>query len=132
MRRIITFGTFDVLHVGHIRILKRAKAYGDHLTIGLSSDELNISKKGRSPVYPYTSRKEILTSLRFVDEVFMEESLEKKREYIINHKADALVMGNDWEGKFDEFNDICKVIYLPRTPSISTTEIIEIIKEADI
>ena len=129
MRRIITFGTFDVLHVGHIRILKRAKAYGDHLTVGLTSDELNFSKKGRNPIYPYSSREELLSSLRFVDEVFMEESLEKKREYIIQHMADALVMGNDWEGKFDEFKDICDVIYLPRTPSISTTEIIEIIRD---
>ena len=130
MRRIITFGTFDVLHIGHIRILKRARAEGNSLTVGLSSDELNISKKGRAPIYPYNSRKELLTSLRFVDHVFMEESLEKKRDYIIEHNADVLIMGDDWYGKFDEFNDICEVIYLPRTPSISTTELIEIIKES--
>lgn len=129
LRRIITFGTFDVLHVGHIRILNRARSHGDHLTVGLSSDELNLNKKGRCPVYPYQSRLELLTSLRFVDNVFKEESLELKREYILQHKADVLVMGNDWEGKFDEFKDICDVVYLPRTPSISTTEIIEIIKE---
>ncbi|WP_414829204.1 adenylyltransferase/cytidyltransferase family protein [Alteromonas sp. H39] len=129
MRRIITFGTFDVLHIGHIRILKRAKAHGDHLTVGLSSDELNFSKKGRNPIYSFDARLELLSSLRFVDEVFKEESLEQKRVYIIKHHADVLVMGNDWEGRFDEFNDICEVIYLPRTPSVSTTEIIEIIKE---
>ena len=129
MKNIITFGTFDVLHVGHIRILKRARSYGDHLTVGLSSDQLNMNKKGRNPVYPYTSREELLTSMRFVDAVFMEESLEQKRQYILDHQADALVMGNDWEGKFDEFKDICEVIYLPRTPSVSTTEIIEIIKD---
>ncbi len=129
MKKIITFGTFDVLHVGHIRILKRARSYGDHLTVGLSSDQLNMNKKGRNPVYPYTSREELLTSMRFVDAVFMEESLEQKRQYILDHQADALVMGNDWEGKFDEFKDICEVIYLPRTPSVSTTEIIEIIKD---
>lgn len=129
MRRIITFGTFDVLHIGHVRILNRARAHGDHLTVGLSSDELNFSKKGRNPIYPFDSRKELVSSLRFVDHVFKEESLEKKREYILQHNADALVMGNDWEGKFDEFRDICEVIYLPRTPSISTTEIIEVIKE---
>ena len=92
MRRVITFGTFDVLHIGHIRILKRARAEGDALIVGLSS--------------------------------------EKKRDYIIQHKADVLVMGDDWYGKFDEFKDICDVVYLPRTPSISTTEIIEIIKES--
>ncbi len=131
MRRIITFGTFDVLHIGHIRILKRARAHGDHLIVGISSDELNFSKKGRNPIYPYTSRLELISSLRFVDEVFKEESLEKKRDYIIEHKADALVMGDDWAGKFNQFEDICDVIYLPRTPSISTTEVIEIIKESN-
>jgi len=130
LRRIITFGTFDVLHIGHIRILKRARAEGDYLIVGLSSDELNFSKKGRTPIYPYNSRKELLTSLRFVDSVFMEESLEKKRDYIIEHKADVLIMGDDWHGKFDEFKDVCEVVYLPRTPSISTTELIEIIKES--
>jgi len=129
LRRIITFGTFDVLHIGHIRILKRARALGDHLTVGISSDELNFSKKGRNPIYPYTSREELLTSMRFVDDAFMEESLEKKRDYIRQYNADVLVMGDDWQGKFDEFKDCCEVVYLPRTPSISTTEIIEIIKE---
>ncbi len=129
MRKIITFGTFDVLHIGHIRILKRAREHGDHLIVGLSSDQLNFSKKGRNPVYPFASREELLTSMRFVDEVFKEESLEQKREYILKYNADVLVMGDDWAGKFDEFKDVCDVIYLPRTPSISTTEIIEIIKE---
>ena len=101
----------------------------DHLIVGVSSDQLNFNKKGRNPVYPLSSRREIIESLEFVDEVFVEESLEKKREYIQYYQADYLVMGNDWEGKFDEFSDICEVIYLPRTPSISTTEIIEVIKE---
>ncbi|NDV90530.1 adenylyltransferase/cytidyltransferase family protein [Alteromonas sp. 345S023] len=131
MRRIITFGTFDVLHIGHIRILKRAREYGDYLIVGVSSDALNFSKKGRNPIYPYSSRKELLASMRFVDEVFMEESLEKKREYIVKSQADVLVMGDDWKGKFDEFKDVCEVVYLPRTPSISTTEIIEIIKDSN-
>ena len=129
MRKIITFGTFDVLHIGHIRILKRAREHGDHLIVGLSSDELNFNKKGRNPIYSFQSREELLSSMRFVDEVFKEESLEQKREYILKYNADVLVMGDDWAGKFDEFKDVCDVIYLPRTPSISTTEIIEIIKE---
>ena len=129
MRKIITFGTFDVLHIGHIRILKRAREHGDHLIVGLSSDELNFNKKGRNPIYSFQSREELLSSMRFVDEVFKEESLEQKREYILKYNADVLVMGDDWAGKFDEFKDVCEVIYIPRTPSISTTEIIEIIKE---
>lgn len=129
MSKIITFGTFDVLHIGHIRILKRAREHGDHLIVGLSSDELNFNKKGRNPIYSFQSREELLSSMRFVDEVFKEESLEQKREYILKYNADVLVMGDDWAGKFDEFKDVCEVIYLPRTPSISTTEIIEIIKE---
>lgn len=129
MKKVITFGTFDVFHIGHVRLLKRAKQQGDYLIVGISSDELNISKKGRAPVYPLASRQEIIESLRFVDEVFVEESLEKKRQYINDFKADILLMGDDWEGKFDEFSDICEVRYLPRTPSISTTELIEIIKD---
>lgn len=129
MRRIITFGTFDVLHIGHVRILQRARDLGDYLIVGVSSDELNFSKKGRNPVYPYANRVELLSALKCVDEIFKEESLALKREYILEHKADALVMGDDWKGRFDEFRDICEVVYLPRTPSISTTEIIEIIKD---
>ena len=128
---IITFGTFDLIHIGHINILKKAKYYNNKnnkLIVGISSDEFSFQKKNKYTVYNQNQRKEILESLRFVDQVFFEESFDKKREYIINNNANILIMGNDWEGKFDEFNDICKVIYLPRTPSISTTEIIEIIK----
>lgn len=124
---MITFGTFDILHYGHIRILQRAKEMGTSLIVGVSSDALNEKKKGRKPVYSEFERMEIIRSLRCVDEVFLEESLEKKSEYILNNSADILVMGNDWEGKFDEFQDICKVHYLERTPSISTTSIIEVL-----
>ncbi|WP_218563870.1 adenylyltransferase/cytidyltransferase family protein [Marinospirillum perlucidum] len=127
--RIITFGSFDILHYGHIRLLKRARELGDELLVGVSSDQLNFNKKGRTPVYSEFERMEILKSLRFVDAVFLEESLEKKREYLLEYRADMLVMGNDWEGKFDEFRDICQVHYLERTPSISTTSIIEVVKE---
>ncbi|WP_206484687.1 adenylyltransferase/cytidyltransferase family protein [Thalassotalea sp. G2M2-11] len=129
MTRVITFGTFDIFHVGHLNILKRAAEYGDYLIVGVSTDALNFSKKQRYPVCPQNSRAEIVDALACVDHVFYEESLELKRQYIIDHKADFLVMGDDWQGKFDEFSDICKVVYLPRTPSISTTELIEIVKE---
>jgi len=126
--KVITFGTFDVFHVGHVNILERARLHGDHLIVGVSSDNLNMKKKHRYPIYSQEDRMHIIRSLRFVDEVFIEESLELKEEYIKYYNADALVMGDDWAGKFDQFKSLCDVIYLPRTPSISTTEIIEIVK----
>ncbi len=122
---VITFGTFDVLHVGHVRVLNRAAEFGDRLVVGVSSDALNFSKKGRKPIFDQDERLEIVANLKVVHAVFVEESLELKREYVLEHHADVLVMGDDWEGKFDFLNDICKVVYLPRTPSISTTGIIE-------
>ncbi len=125
---VITFGTFDILHIGHIKIIKRARELGDRLIVGVSSDALNFSKKQRYPVYTQEERMTIIESLRFVDEVFLEESLELKRDYLIKYKADILVMGDDWKGKFDVFSDICQVVYLPRTPSVSTTSIIEVVK----
>ena len=122
---VITFGTFDVLHVGHVRVLTRSAALGDRLVVGVSSDALNFSKKGRNPVFSQDERVEIVASLKVVDKVFVEESLEQKRDYVLEHEADILVMGDDWSGKFDYLSDICKVVYLPRTPSVSTTAIIE-------
>lgn len=129
MKRVITFGTFDIFHVGHINILERAKALGDYLMVGVSSDELNLSKKGRNPVYSEEERVKIISSLRCVDEVFIEHSLDLKGHYITDKKADLLVMGDDWAGRFDEFRHLCEVEYLPRTPSISTTEIIEVVRK---
>jgi glycerol-3-phosphate cytidylyltransferase len=129
MTRVITFGTFDVFHIGHVNIFKRAKTLGDTLIVGVSSDALNKEKKGRAPIYSLKSRLDIIEAIRYVDEVFVEESMALKRHYILEHKADVLVMGNDWQGRFDELNDICRVSYLPRTPSVSTTEIIEVIKD---
>ncbi|EHS0476501.1 TPA: adenylyltransferase/cytidyltransferase family protein, partial [Escherichia coli] len=123
MKRIITFGTFDVFHVGHINIIERAKKLGDYLIVGVSSDELNFSKKQRYPIYNQTDRLKIISSMKCVDEVFIEESLELKLEYIKKYKADILVMGDDWTGRFDWVKTDCEVIYLPRTPSVSTTEI---------
>ncbi|WP_062263169.1 adenylyltransferase/cytidyltransferase family protein [Endozoicomonas arenosclerae] len=128
MKNVITFGTFDVFHFGHARILERAKEHGDRLIVGVSTDNLNLKKKSRRPLYKQNERLHIINSLKSVDMAFYEESLEMKREYIIQHNAHTLVMGDDWKGKFDHLNDICDVVYLERTPSISTTEIIEIIR----
>lgn len=128
MKRIITFGTFDVFHIGHLRILERARALGDYLIVGISTDQMNFDKKGRYPVYNQEERREIIAALRCVDEVFWEESLAQKRQYLQTYRADVLVMGDDWAGKFDEFMDICEVKYLTRTPSISTTAVIEKIR----
>jgi glycerol-3-phosphate cytidylyltransferase len=128
MKRIVTFGTFDVFHVGHLRILERARLLGDCLIVGVSTDALNFSKKGRNPLYSQNERLEIISALRCVDNVFLEESLELKRYYLKTYKADVLVMGDDWAGKFDEFKEICQIKYLPRTPSISTTAVIEKIR----
>ncbi len=127
-KTVITFGTFDVFHVGHLRILERAASHGDKLIVGVSTDQLNFDKKGRAPVYDQHQRLEIICALRCVAEVFFEESLELKRHYLEVHQADVLVMGDDWRGKFDEFTDICQVFYLERTPAISTTQVIEQIR----
>ena len=129
MRKVIlTFGTFDVFHVGHLRILERARALGDALIVGISTDQLNFEKKGRKPVYNEIERSEIVRALKCVDQVFMEESLDLKAQYIRQYTPHTLVMGDDWDGKFDEFKTLCEVVYLPRTPAISTTEVIEKIR----
>jgi glycerol-3-phosphate cytidylyltransferase len=124
-RTVITFGTFDVLHVGHIRILQRAADLGDRLVVGVSADALNLAKKGRPPVFSEEERMEIVGSLKMVDEVFLEESLEQKKDYILKYHADVLAMGDDWKGRFDWVSDVCDVVYFPRTPSVSTTGLIE-------
>jgi glycerol-3-phosphate cytidylyltransferase len=126
--RVVTFGTFDVFHVGHLSILERARACGANLTVGVSTDRLNLAKKGRASVYPEHERRRIINALQCVDATFLEESLEDKRAYLETAGADVLVMGDDWRGRFDHLNDICHVVYLPRTPSISTTATIERIR----
>ncbi|EIA89733.1 MULTISPECIES: adenylyltransferase/cytidyltransferase family protein [Campylobacter] len=128
MKNVITFGTFDLFHYGHLRILERAASLGDKLIVGVSSDSLNFAKKHRYPIYSEQERLNIISSLKCVSCVFLEEALELKRDYLLKYQANILVMGDDWKGKFDCFNDICDIIYFERTPSISTTEIIERIK----
>ncbi len=124
----LTFGTFDVFHLGHLRILERAADLADTLTVGVSTDALNVAKKGREPVYSEFERCEIVRGLRCVDQVFLEESLEQKADYIQKYEADVLVMGDDWQGRFDHLSELCQVVYLPRTPAISTTVVIEKIR----
>lgn len=123
MKRVITYGTFDLLHYGHIRLLQRAKAYGDYLIVALSTDEFNWDSKGKKNYFSYEQRRNILEAVRYVDLIIPEESWEQKRSDIKEYHIDTFVIGEDWSGKFDFLNDLCQVIYLPRTPEISTTQI---------
>lgn len=128
MKTVITFGTFDVFHLGHLKLLLRAKTYGDHLVVGVSTDQLNFEKKGHYPIYSESERQQIVAAMRCVDQTFMEEALELKEQYIKQFSADVLVMGDDWRGKFDGCKTLCEVVYLERTPAISTTAVIEKIR----
>ncbi|MBQ7888182.1 MAG: glycerol-3-phosphate cytidylyltransferase [Erysipelotrichaceae bacterium] len=122
MKRVITYGTFDLLHWGHVELLKRAKALGDYLIVALSTDEFN-QIKGKKAYHNYDERKVMLEALRTVDLVIPEESWIQKRHDILEYHVDVLVMGDDWKGQFDELSDICEVIYLSRTEGISTSKI---------
>ncbi|MCG7301511.1 glycerol-3-phosphate cytidylyltransferase [Brevibacterium ravenspurgense] len=122
MRRVITYGTFDLLHYGHIRLLQRCKAQGDYLVVALSTDEFNAGK-GKKSYFSWDDRKNMLEAIRYVDLVIPENTWEQKRTDIEKYHIDTFVMGDDWEGKFDDLKDLCDVVYLPRTPEISTTKI---------
>ena len=122
MKTVITYGTFDLFHVGHIRLLKRLRALGDELIVGLSSDEFNLIK-GKNSFFSYEERAEILESCKYVTKVFPEHNWEQKRNDIKKYNATIFAMGDDWQGKFDELTDLCEVVYLPRTEDISTTTI---------
>lgn len=122
MKTVITYGTFDILHIGHINLLRRARALGDRLVVGLSSDEFNRGKH-KSSLLNYENRKVVIESIRYVDEVFPEHNWEQKVDDIKRYGVSIFVMGHDWEGKFDFLSEFCEVRYLPRTEDISTTEI---------
>lgn len=116
----ITYGTFDLFHIGHLRLLQRLDQLADRLIVGVSTDEFN-ALKGKKCTIPFAHRAEIVEHLRFVDAVFPENDWEQKRSDVLKYKADIFAMGDDWVGEFDELNDICEVIYLPRTPEISSS-----------
>lgn len=125
MKRVITYGTFDLLHYGHINLLRRAKKLGDYLIVALSTDEFNRDMKNKLCYFSYEQRKELLEAIRYVDLVIPETSWEQKKTDISLYHIDTFVMGDDWEGKFDFLKEQCEVVYLPRTEEISTTKIKE-------
>ena len=123
MKRVITDGTFDLLHYGHINILRRAKALGDYLVVVVSTAEFNWNEKQKKCYFTYEERKAMLEAIRYVDLVVPEENWEQKVTDVQKYQIDTFVMGDDWTGKFDFLKDYCEVVYLPRTPEISTTQI---------
>jgi glycerol-3-phosphate cytidylyltransferase len=128
MKKVITYGTFDLFHYGHLRILERAKALGDYLIVAVSTDEFNAIK-GKYCTYPYEHRAEIVKAIKFVDEVIPENNWEQKIDDVKNHDIDIFAMGSDWKGKFDFLKEYCEVIYFERTDNISTTQIKEEIRK---
>ncbi|MFV8458705.1 glycerol-3-phosphate cytidylyltransferase [Vibrio owensii] len=122
MKTIITYGTFDLFHIGHVRLLKRLSKLGDKLVVGVSTDEFN-KKKGKKSYFSFDERSEIVSSCKYVDVVFSESDWNQKESDIKNFNADVFAMGDDWKGKFDHLSEFCQVIYLTRTEDISTTDI---------
>lgn len=128
MRKVITYGTFDLLHYGHIELLKRARSLGDYLVVAISSDEFNAIK-GKKSFFDFEHRRRMLEAVRYVDLVIAEDDWEQKPRDIKNLNIDVFVMGDDWAGKFDDqLKNLCEVVYLPRTPNISTTDIKSMLK----
>ena len=124
MKRVITYGTFDLLHYGHVSLLKRARALGDYLIVGVSTDEFNQTEKQKKCYFTYEQRRSLVESIRYVDLVIPERSWEQKRRDIREYHVDTFVIGDDWKDRFDFlFEEGCEVVYLPRTPEISTTRI---------
>jgi glycerol-3-phosphate cytidylyltransferase len=122
MRTIITYGTFDILHIGHINLLRRARELGDRLIVGLSTDEFN-GKKHKTSLLDYENRKVVLEAIRHVDLVIPEQTWEQKLEDVEKYAVDTFVIGDDWRGEFDFLGEFCKVVYLPRTADISSSSI---------
>jgi len=129
MKKVITYGTYDLLHYGHVNLLQRAKALGDYLIVAVSTDEFNWNKKQKKCYFSYEERKRLVESIRYVDLVIPEEDWEQKISDVKEFKVDTFVIGDDWEGKFDFLKEYCEVVYLPRTPEISTTQIKQDLKK---
>ncbi len=127
MKKVLTYGTYDLFHYGHIKLLQRAKNLGDYLVVALSTDEFNEGK-GKKSVMSYEERKEILEAIRYVDEIIPEVSWEQKITDVVDNEIDVFVMGDDWEGKFDFLKEYCEVVYLPRTANVSSTMLKEAIQ----
>ena len=123
MRKVITYGTFDLLHAGHINLLRRAKELGDYLIVVVSTDEFNWNEKRKKCYFRYEERKKLVEAVRYVDLVIPEENWDQKISDVKEYHVDTFVMGDDWKGKFDFLKDYCEVVYLPRTEGISTTKI---------
>lgn len=134
MANVITYGTYDVFHVGHLRLLERARALGGPdgtLTVAVSTDRFNWEEKRKRSAIPDSQRMEIVRALRCVDRVIPEDSWDQKRRDIVEYGIDVFVMGDDWKGKFDDLSDLCRVVYLPRTPEISSTEVKQQIRDGN-
>lgn len=129
MKKVITYGTFDLLHYGHINLLRRAKEQGDYLIVALSTDEFNWNEKQKKCFFTYEQRKKLLEAIRYVDLVIPEGNWEQKISDVQEFRVDTFVMGDDWAGKFDFLKEYCEVVYLPRTPEISTTQIKQELKD---
>ena len=125
-KTVITYGTFDMFHIGHLKLIRRLKTCGDRLIIGVSTDVFN-EKKGKKCIIPFEQRKEIVENIKGVDLVIAENSWNQKIEDIKKYKADVFIMGDDWKGEFDHLKEFCEVQYLPRTEGISTTELKNIV-----
>ncbi|NYI44071.1 glycerol-3-phosphate cytidylyltransferase [Nocardioides aromaticivorans] len=130
MTTVLTYGTFDLFHIGHLRLIERLAAMGDRLIVGVSTDEFNAGK-GKKSVVSYDDRAAIVGAIKGVDLVLPERAWEQKRADIIEHGVDVFVMGDDWAGKFDDLSDVCEVRYLPRTSGVSSTDIKEMLRTLD-
>jgi glycerol-3-phosphate cytidylyltransferase len=127
LKTVLTYGTFDLFHIGHLNLLRNLKALGSQLIVAVSTDEFN-SLKGKKTIVPYHHRAEIVANIKFVDRVIPEVTWEQKRQDIAQYQVDIFAMGDDWVGKFDDLTDVCEVIYLPRTKDISSTDIKDMVR----